>query len=524
MMPLRPGRSIAVNLATGTATRYVLLAVNIGIGIWMMPFSVGHLGKSDYGLWMLVVSMTAYFQLFDLGYGNGLVRQITDADARGDERAINELVSTFAVVYAAIGAVALLATAALAAWVVPRFPNLSAGQVTTAQWVTVVLGIRIAVGFPMTVFGAVTTSRQYFALSSSIAIAVSLLAALVTYLVLEAGYGLRVLVPATTAVNLLAYVAYARAAWFAYPGLRLAPSLFSPRHLREVTSYSLYLFLITVAAHLGYNLDNVVVGAFMGTSAVAVYAVASRLADYQRQLSNQFNGLLFPVVVGLGAQNDRARLRATMLHGTRLALGLALAVTIGLLAFAPPLVRAWMGPTFEDSLAPLYALAIASVVLVALGPLGNILLGTGRHRLVAFSSLAEALLNVGLSLLLVRRWGLAGVAAGTAIPVVAMNLLVLLPAACRSLDVRPGRFVREAAAPALLPAVPALAIAVVLRLYVPPASLLAVAAAGALVGLVYLAGFVSFGLPAGDRRQYVSYIRRAAGSTRQPVAAVESGG
>ena len=30
----------------------------------------------------------------------------------------------------------------LAAWVVPRFPNLSAGQVTTAQWVTVVLGIR----------------------------------------------------------------------------------------------------------------------------------------------------------------------------------------------------------------------------------------------------------------------------------------------------------------------------------------------------------------------------------------------
>ena len=523
MAALAP-RSIAANLATGTATRYVLLAVNIAIGVWMMPFSVGHLGKSDYGLWMLVVSMTAYFQLFDLGYGNGLVRQITDADARGDERAINEVASTFMVVYAGIGLAALIGTTALAAWVVPRFPNLSPEQVRTAQFVTIVLGIRLAVGFPMTVFGAVTTSRQYFALNTGIAIVVSLAVGLVTYVVLEAGHGLRVLVPATTAVNLLAYVAYAHAARVAYPGLRLAPSLFSRRHLREVTSYSLYVFLIALSAQLGYNLDNVVVGAFMGTGAVAVYAVASRLADYQRQLSNQFNGLLFPVVVGLGAKNDRDRLRATMVHGTRLALGMVLAVTVALVGFAGPLVHAWMGPAFEDSLLPLYALAAASVVLVALGPLGNVLLGTGRHRLVALSALLEALANVALSLLLVRRWGLAGVAIGTAVPVVAMNLLVLLPAACRSLDVRLARFLREAVLPAALPVVPAIAAAALLRTYAPPASLAAVVVEGGLASLVYLAGFLGFALPPADRRQYLAYARKTAGSLRPRAAALEGGG
>lgn len=523
-MPPRGPRSIAANLATGTATRYVLLAVNVAIGLWMMPFTVGHLGRSEYGLWMLVVSMTAYFQLFDLGYGNGLVRQISDADARGDERAINEVASTFAVVYAAIGLASLLATGALAAWVVPRFPNLTAGQVETAQWVTLVLGLRVAVGFPMTVFGAVTTSRQYFALNTGIAIVVSLATALATYLVLEAGYGLRVLVPVTTGVNLLAYVAYARAARTAYPGLRLNPSLFSARRLREVTSYSLYVFLIAVSAQLGYNLDNLVVGAFMGTSAVAVYAVAFRLADYQRQFSNQFNGLLFPVVVGLGARNDRDRLRVTMLHGTRLALGMVLAITVALAGFAGPLVRAWMGPAFDESLPALYALVAAGVVLVAAGPLGNVLLGTGRHRLVAVSALVEALLNVALSLLLVRRWGLAGVAVGTAIPVTAMNLLVLLPAACRSLDVRLARFLRDAVLPAALPTVPAVAAAVLLRVYVPPASLLAVAAEGALVGLLYVVGFLFFALPAADRRQYLAYVRKVAATLRPRLAAVEGGG
>ena len=51
---------------------------------------------------MLAASMTAYLQLLDLGYGNGLVRQVTQADARGDEEEMNEILSTFLVVYSAI--------------------------------------------------------------------------------------------------------------------------------------------------------------------------------------------------------------------------------------------------------------------------------------------------------------------------------------------------------------------------------------------------------------------------------------
>ena len=94
------------NLLAGTLTKYLFLVVTIVIGIFLMPFTVRHLGKEDYGLWMLVASMTAYFQLLDLGYGNGLVRQVTQADARGDEEAMNDALSTFMIVYSGIGLVA----------------------------------------------------------------------------------------------------------------------------------------------------------------------------------------------------------------------------------------------------------------------------------------------------------------------------------------------------------------------------------------------------------------------------------
>ena len=58
-------------------------AVNVALGVVLMPFTIRHLGASEYGLWMLVASLTYYFQLLDLGYGSGLVRHVAAAPAAG---------------------------------------------------------------------------------------------------------------------------------------------------------------------------------------------------------------------------------------------------------------------------------------------------------------------------------------------------------------------------------------------------------------------------------------------------------
>jgi O-antigen/teichoic acid export membrane protein len=498
---------------TGALTKYLLLGVNIGIGVFLMPFTIRHLGRSEYGLWMLVASMTYYLQLLDLGYGSGLVRQIADADARGDVDEVNRILSTFVVVYAAMGLVALVGVAAIIIWVIPRFPSLEPGQVTRAQALLALMGARIAIGFPMTVFGAATTARQRFALNNTVAIAVALLNAGVTYLVLASGHGLITLVSATTAVGLASYGLYAWTARLAFPPLRVRPSAFSRRLVREVTTFSVYFFVIDIAIQIGFNLDNLVIAGAIGTSAVAVYAVTVRLADCQRQLCNQFNGMLFPVVVRLGARGHADALRDMAVDGTRIALTLVTGVTICLLGFASPLIGRWMGPGFDGSVAPLYFLAIAGVVIVAQGPLGNVLLGTGRQRLVAFVALGEALINLALSLVLVRRYGMAGVAAGTAVPIVAANLFIIVPAACAQVGLTIGAFARRVAVAPIVGAVPAILTCVALRVMLPPESILAVLAEGTVAGLVYVVSVCAFGLECGVRSRYLGHVRELVASS-----------
>jgi O-antigen/teichoic acid export membrane protein len=495
------------NVVTGTATKYLLLAVNVALGVFLLPFTLGHLGAAEYGLWMLVASMTYYFQLLDLGYGSGVVRHIAEADARHDLDRVNRIASTFVVVYAGLGLAAAAGVAAIIVWIIPRFPRLHADQIARAQILLALMGVRIAVGFPMTVFGAATTARQRFALNNTVAIGVTLANGAVTYLVLSAGYGLIALVAATTAVGLASYAAYAWTARRAFPTLRIRPSAFSRDLVREITTYSIYLFLIDIAIQIGFNLDNIVIGAALGTSAVAVYAIALRLADYQRQMCNQFNGLLFPVVVRFDASGRRDALRDLLVDGTRIALTLVVGVTVCVMAFGRPLIVRWMGAGFEGSVVPLYVLALTGIVLVGQGPLGTILLGTGRHRLVAVVALLEALVNLALSLVLVRSYGITGVAIGTALPVIVANLCVLLPAACRQAGIGVGTFARIVAGPAIVGAVPAIGVAVALRLSWPPESLVVTIGEGAVTGLVYLTVVALGGLDSDVRHRYVDHVR-----------------
>lgn len=502
------------NLLTGTFTRYVLLAVNIAVGILLMPFTVQHLGKAEYGLWMLTASLTAYIQLLDLGYGNGLVRQVTNADALGDEREMNVILSTFLVVYTAIGLCALAVIAVLAVFVLPGFPNLSSDDVRTAQIILMILGARMAVGFPMGVFGAVTTARQYFASTGMIAIVVAVLQALATYVVLSKGYGLIPLVTVTTLIGLTSYIAYALVARTAFPGMHLSPRLFSRRQVREVTAFSLYLFMISLAIQLGYNIDNIVIAAFAGTSAVAVYSVAFRIADYQRQLCNQFNGLLFPIVVRFSAVDEMAAMRATLIDGSRVALALITGVTIALFAVADRLVVLWMGADFRDALPPMYVLGLAGIVLVAAGPLGNLLLARGRHRLVAFSCAGEAVANLLLTLLLVRTYGIVGAAIGTAVSVTMSNVFIQMPAACRLLDVPVRTFLSQVGGPAVLAAVPTCILAVAMRTFVTGGGLPQILTTGAIVGVTYVVAFLALGLDRGERARYVGSLRQVAAASR----------
>jgi O-antigen/teichoic acid export membrane protein len=344
-------------------------------------------------------------------------------------------------------------------------------------------------------------------LNNSIALAMVVVNAVVTYLVLESGGGLVMLVTATTAAGVLGYVAYAWSARHMFPGLSLRIGHFRKALWRDVTTFSIYLFVVDMASQLTFNLDNIVVGAVLGTSAVAVYAVAIRLSEYQRRVCDQFSGMLYTVAVGIGAGGRSEQLRKVLIEGTRLAVVLVVGVTICLVGFSGPLITRWMGAGFNGSVLPFVVLAAAGIVIVGHATQQSILLATGHHRTVAAVWIVEAVANLALSITLVRWLGPVGVAIGTAIPITVGHLAVMSPAAARAVGLSLRLYARAAVLPAVIGAIPAAAACILIRLMFVAPPLHTVAVAAMLVGGIYAAVVFACGLDRDTRRLYLVQLR-----------------
>ena len=512
--PNRPVELVARNVST----RYLAIFVDGIIGLMVLPFNVAHLGRSAYGLWALTTSITWFFGVLDLGYSGALVKFVAQYRAWRDHSALNEVVSTICMVFTALGGLCFIVTAVIA-WRVDSFFHLDPGQAHTARQLLLIIGAFLSVQLPISVFGAVVYGFQRYYRNNAVSIFLSIVVAIINVLVLSSGHGLVSLVASTTAVRILVLGAFVWNAYRVFPGLQVRRSLFRRERLREVTGFSVYMAVLDWSAKLNYSSDTMVIGAMLDTTTIALWTVGQRITQLAQQLTSQLNGALFPAVVDSDASQRQDQLQLILIQGTKLSLALAAPLCVGLISLADPLIRRWVGPQFSPSVLPLQIMLTIVLVRNVTASANLILRGAGQHRLLTYTNAATAVVNVLLSIALVRPLGLLGVALGTLIPVTASGLLVLYPAACRRVHVPLSRPLVQAIWPAMWPAV---IMAAVLRLGrgVPPANLFEVALHLAVGGLVYVALFVGLAIGAEERRFYRTKLRAIiARSPQVPAAA-----
>jgi O-antigen/teichoic acid export membrane protein len=504
-----------VTVARNVSTRYLAIIAETVIGLVMLPFNLRHLGTADYGLWVLLGSITVHFSVLDLGYAGALVKFMAQYRAHRNAQALNEIASTLFFIFAGVGLIAY-AVAAGVAFNLDHLFRISPAQAQIGQWVLLIIGIHVAMNFPFSVYGGVISGFQRYDQNNIVAIATSIMVAVVNAAVLMAGYGLVALVAATTAVRLIAYMVYRRNAYRVFPELRISASLFRRQRLREVTGFSVYSSIIDWANKLNYQLDELVIGAFIGSGAVAVWAPAERIISGTQRLTNQLNGVLFPAIVDSDASNQQARLQQILLQGTRLSLAMVVPITAALVLLADPLIHAWLrekAAAMAGAAPVIQILALAVAIRVGNATGTTVLKGAGQHRMLAFVNLGTGAVNLSLSIALIKPFGLVGVAYGTLIPIAASSMFVLYPAACRRVGLSVGYAVTHSVLPAVWPAV-VVGIGLLMTRHISSGTLLAVVLQAIAGGVLYLALFFAIAIGRRDRALYTSKALELIGRRR----------
>jgi len=490
------------------ASNWAGFAVNAAVTLALTPFVLRELGTARYGIWILTSSIIGYYGLLDLGFRAGVTQYLTRYLAVGDRLKASECMSSAVAVLAGLGAV-MLALSLGAAYRAPEWFDLPGAMEREAFWCLLLVGSSSAIQFALCPFTSVFTATQRFDLGNLIGVTTRLLTAAGVVMALKAGHGLIGVSAATCTVSAVDYVIRWRVARRLAPQIEVSWRHTSVQRLKEIGAFGAWSFLISINTYVYQHVPNILIGALMPIAAVGHYALATGLTRQIHAVLSPVPQVMYPAATELYVRGDRSGLERLYHDGSRLML-LAM-ISLVLLGFfwAEDFYRLWIGEQYLSgvpfhSVALLFQVLLLSVVTTYSSNVGaQILTGTGRVRLVAVTLTAGSVLNLVLTVVLVRRYGLIGVAAAPVVASVVVDLCAMPVLVRRSLGLTVFAFLRRAC---LRPLAVSVALAVLMtgiRLLGRPENWSALLLQGALAGIGAMALVLSLGITAAERQRFV---------------------
>jgi O-antigen/teichoic acid export membrane protein len=428
-------------------SNWALVAVQFLVLAVTTPAQVKFLTEGVAGMWLSVASATSILGLLILGVPMASVRFIAGHIARKEIAEANRVIATCLRICVALSGAALLMGGAL--WVFfdhtylrsPAWQALGPAVLRDAQlayWISVV---QVSLGFVMSLPLGILDAELAFLTKNGIKIGSLLLRVLAVFLVLRRIPSLVVVALtqlALTVFEFLASMAIVRRRW---PEIRFTVRGFDRGRVRDILGFSVFAMLLNMGSQLAFQTDQLVINAYRGPENGLFFDIGNKPFPILTQLIMGIGMVMMPTATRLQATGELSELRADFLKWSKVAYSLVLLVGVYLLVLAPEFDAMWMGPSFAMTSGRVTrVLTIAFLFFLPVrGVASPMLLGLGKPALPSFAFLAMGVVNLIISVLLVKPLGIYGVAVGTAVPCVVFAVGVAI-LGCYESGVRLGEY------------------------------------------------------------------------------------
>ena len=404
--------TIVRNVTSGWAS----IIVGIAISFVLAPLTVRTLGDLHYGVWTLLMQLTGYLWLFDFGVRESVIKYVAEYNASGDHERVNTTVNTAISMYSVVS-LATLVFAVVLAIALPYAFNIPAEASTTARLTALLVGATVAQAFVFNVFIGVVAGLQKFYLLSRLGMLFTIIRGVAAYALLTSGHGIVALAFLQFSLTLIQNLCIYKITLGELPYLSLRPAWPKREEAVKLLNYGKYVLISNVGDKIVFATDSVIVGIFLPVSALTYYAIGGSLIEQFRSFITSMASIINPLSSNLEARKEARSLALVLIMGARAAMLLGLPLCIGFFLLGEQFINIWMGPEYGRPAGQILAiLAVGHLIGLPYYTISGVLYGLGRHHVVAYSRIGEGAANLTMSIVLVQKLGLIGVAIGTVIP------------------------------------------------------------------------------------------------------------
>jgi O-antigen/teichoic acid export membrane protein len=400
-------------IITNTLWSVVAQVLVMGVNLLILPLFITNLGADLYGIWVISNVVLGYLNVFDFGFTQGLQKYVAEARVKGDDRELSEVVVTGIGLLLVIGLFLGVGFWVGAPVIVEFFSIEPENQLIATNLLKISAGFCVVM-WPLRIVDIVLdASMRIKELSFLNAFKTGTQSVVMLGMVWEEADV--VLIKWVTSGLLALCSVYGLVLLKKYlPEISFQPSLFNVNQLKRMQKFSLGMFYAAVLGLFSIQIDILIIGKLLTMGAVTLYAVASKPFQMIQQIAGLFMRTIVPAAYTLGARKDLTRLEALVSQGVRMRSLVSIPVCVIAFLCVQDFLELWVGNNFVDAVQwTQYFLLVP--IFACLGVGANVCKVSGGLRLVNSLASAKIMLNLIVSIVLIRPLGIGGPILGTVI-------------------------------------------------------------------------------------------------------------
>ncbi len=406
--------SKSINIKKEALISLIRIVTSVVIGFITVPLIIRVIGKPGYGVLAIVLTVTSYAALLQLGLGNTIVRYIAKYSGI-DTRTEHQVVSMAFLFYCAIGLIAFVSATFLYFRLETIF-QFEEGQIDTAKTLFLVYSLDAIITLPFTAFYSYMKGHNQFTAFNITLITRTVLRFALIYVLFRMSFGIFALAVVDVSLNQCANLFN-----FLYSRLKLKLRFdfrFQDKKLiREIFVFTLFTFITQIIDYFYWRTDNVLLGIMTTTNTVAEYNAGQTIIQHFKEFATAISGVTLPTLAMLTNEQNRESKMNDFLHKTsHLQCLIIFPIVIGFWLFGRQFLNVWLdGLGFENTYLFSLTIIIPLGLVLVQSTHVNMLFAMNKHRLRVWILLGSAVLNLVISIFLVKRIGAVGASLGTGI-------------------------------------------------------------------------------------------------------------
>lgn len=439
MSTANPTQVVFTSTVTGTLAQVSFIVVRL----ITFPIIVSQLGKTEYGLWVLIGQSISFMALSELGISNAVSRFIARDKITRRPEDLNQLINTGVGLSLVVANLVILISIGLV-FVLPNWLEIEQAYFTPVKWVLLISGISLSIQIPLRISFGILNGYQKYGLTNTLQIGLSLFnLAGVLLLLWTDQFGLILLGVVYFSASVLYHLSGLLTVKRVISGIRISLRYYSKVAAKELLGLGLSASLITAGSSFYRQGIVLATGKLLTIEEAGIYGVVFGLITLLTSFLTQLSLPLLTLASEIHAKEDLTQLERMMNRIMRVTFSLGGSAVVGLVFYGEEILRLWLHSSGWSS-GEFHSAWVAMVIMgiglaVGLPQLASraILQGVGRHWQVTAGFFAASLAALMLSIILMRNgMGISGAALGWALVLILQGTVIYPPLITRFFKVK----------------------------------------------------------------------------------------